>query len=105
MGKNVPKYGVAVCLLMFLSIVCVKTYAQAASQVSRDRSTSSADAEIPAAQLLQAEELMQLLRTSGEKPLILQVGSHVLYAEAHIPGSSMPAPEARMRDSRRCEIG
>jgi hypothetical protein len=28
-----------------------------------------------------------LRSSSGEKPLILQVGSHVLYAEAHIPGS------------------
>ena len=31
---------------------------------------------------------MQILHTSnGENPLILQVGSHVFYAEAHIPGS------------------
>ena len=31
---------------------------------------------------------MQLPHSSGgEKPLMLQVGSHVLYAEAHIPGS------------------
>jgi len=28
-----------------------------------------------------------MLRSSGEKPLVLQVGSHVLYAEAHVPGS------------------
>ena len=40
------------------------------------------------AQLLQPAELVKILRASGgEKPLILQVGSHVLYAEAHIPGS------------------
>jgi thiosulfate/3-mercaptopyruvate sulfurtransferase len=38
--------------------------------------------------MLQPAELEQILRSpSGEKPLILQVGSHVLYAEAHIPGS------------------
>jgi hypothetical protein len=48
--------------------------------------TPSVDAEIPAAQLLQPEELIRILRSSGkDKPLILQVGSHVLYAEAHIP--------------------
>lgn len=47
-----------------------------------------AELDIPPAQRLQPAELVQILRTSaGEKPLILQVGSHVLYAEAHIPGS------------------
>lgn len=49
---------------------------------------TGAELDIPPAQLLQPAELAQTLRTSiGEKPLILQVGSHVLYAEAHIPGS------------------
>ena len=28
-----------------------------------------------------------MLQTGKEKPLILQVGSHTLYAQAHIPGS------------------
>lgn len=43
---------------------------------------------IPQAQLLQPEELNRLLHARGaERPLILQVGSHVLFAEAHIPGS------------------
>lgn len=47
-----------------------------------------AELDIPTAQLLQPAELAQMLRTSaGEKPLILQVGAHVLYAQAHIPGS------------------
>ena len=44
------------------------------------------DATIPSSILLQPNELVELLRMP-EKPLILQVGSHVLYAEAHIPGS------------------
>ncbi len=50
--------------------------------------SSGNDPEIPAAQLLQPAQLAQILRSSGaEKPLILQVGSRVLYTEAHIPGS------------------
>jgi thiosulfate/3-mercaptopyruvate sulfurtransferase len=44
------------------------------------------DAVIPTQSLLQPEELAQMLRTS-QKPLVLQVGSHVLYAEAHITGA------------------
>jgi len=48
---------------------------------------------IPQAQLIQPEVLNQLLRATGtEKPLVLQVGSHVLYAEAHIPGSEYAGP-------------
>ena len=43
---------------------------------------------IPQSQLMQPEELNRLLNTRGvEHPLILQVGSHVLFAEAHITGS------------------
>ncbi len=43
---------------------------------------------IPLAQLIQPETLNRLLQAGGaEKPLLLQVGSHVLFAEAHIPGS------------------
>jgi len=42
---------------------------------------------IPSAQLVNPEDLVKLLQSKSEKPLMLQVGSHVLYAEAHIPGS------------------
>jgi thiosulfate/3-mercaptopyruvate sulfurtransferase len=49
---------------------------------------SSADVAIPAAQLMQPEELAQVLGASGgERPLIFQVGPRVFYAEAHVPGS------------------
>jgi thiosulfate/3-mercaptopyruvate sulfurtransferase len=48
---------------------------------------------IPAAQQMQPEELNRLLRTRGaEKPLMFQVGSRVLFAEAHIPGSEYAGP-------------
>lgn len=48
---------------------------------------------IPAAGLMQPEELIKLLvATQGEKPLLIQVGSHVLYEEAHIPGSEYVGP-------------
>jgi thiosulfate/3-mercaptopyruvate sulfurtransferase len=48
---------------------------------------------IPSAQLLNPDELVKLLQSSpGEKPLIIQVGSHVLYTQAHIPGSEYIGP-------------
>jgi len=73
--KNIL-YGFTACLLAMLCVVSTNVNAQ------------QTDGDIPAAQLLQPAELVQILNSSaGEKPLILQVGSHVLYAEAHISGS------------------
>ena len=48
---------------------------------------------IPEAQLLKPEALVQLLQTTNkDKPLILQVGSHMLFAQAHMPGSEYAGP-------------
>lgn len=45
---------------------------------------------IPSARLINPDELAKLLKS--EKPLIIQVGSHVLYSQAHIPGSEYIGP-------------
>ena len=48
---------------------------------------------IPQEQLLQPEALSHMLQSSrADKPLVLQVGSHVLFAEAHIPGAEYIGP-------------
>jgi len=48
---------------------------------------------IPTSRLTNPDELVKVLQSSkGEKPLMIQVGSHVLYAEAHIPGSEYIGP-------------
>jgi len=48
---------------------------------------------IPASQLIQPEDLVRVLQSSkSEKPLLIQVGSHVLYSQAHIPGSEYIGP-------------
>ena len=48
---------------------------------------------IPNSQLLNPDELVKLLQSStGEKPLVIQVGSHVLYTQAHISGSEYIGP-------------
>lgn len=45
-------------------------------------------ASIPEAQRVPPEELVNLLHSTGtEKPLVFQVGPHVMYAEAHPPGA------------------
>ena len=46
----------------------------------------SADS-IDKAHLIQPEDLVKVLQAKGEKPLILQVGFKVLYAQNHVPGA------------------
>jgi thiosulfate/3-mercaptopyruvate sulfurtransferase len=51
------------------------------------RQAGSATA-IPEAQFVQPEKLAQILgSTDGARPLIFQVGPHVMFAEAHPPGA------------------
>ncbi len=48
---------------------------------------------IPASHLMNPDELVKILQSSkSEKPLMIQVGSHVLYTQAHIPGSEYIGP-------------
>ena len=51
---------------------------------------------IPKVDLIQPVELNRLLHARGtQKPLIVQVGFRMLFAEAHIPGSEYAGPAAR----------
>jgi thiosulfate/3-mercaptopyruvate sulfurtransferase len=48
---------------------------------------------IAQAQLIQPQELNRLLHAGGaDKPLVLQIGSRVLFAQAHIAGSEYVGP-------------
>ena len=47
---------------------------------------------IPTSRQIKPEDLVKLLAFGKEKPLVIQVGSHVLYAQAHIPGSEYIGP-------------
>lgn len=77
-------------LLLVLSAFVV---ASASAQFSPSASAQSATT-IPASQLIQPTELNTLLasRDQSKLPLILQVGSHVFFAQAHIPGSQYAGP-------------
>jgi len=79
-------------LCTVLGFACIASLRAQALQKLDSASPDSA-ISIPKAQLLQPDELNDLLRQSGEaKPLVLQVGSHVLFDEAHIPGSEYAGP-------------
>ncbi len=80
----VSRPSVAVGLAtMVLFFVC----AQCPAQFTPSTGPGSAYS-IPPAQLIQPGELVHMLQATGTgKPLLLQVGSHLLFDEAHIPGS------------------
>jgi thiosulfate/3-mercaptopyruvate sulfurtransferase len=52
--------------------------------------------ELPpdSAALIQPEDLVKALQTSGAKPVVLYVGPRFLYAQAHIPGAEFMGPES-----------
>ena len=48
---------------------------------------------IPTSRLITPDELVKVLRSStGEKPLLIQVGFHILYTQGHIPDSEYIGP-------------
>lgn len=71
--------------LAALLVLSLALLAAAGSSALAQAGTAS---QIPAADQMQPAELAGMLKSPGaDKPLVLQVGSHVLYAQAHIPGS------------------
>jgi thiosulfate/3-mercaptopyruvate sulfurtransferase len=50
--------------------------------------------------LIQPAELAKLLGSRGDKPLIIQVGFHTLYQQAHIPGSEYLGPASEQRGKK-----
>ncbi len=60
---------------------------------------------LSSSQLINPEDLVNILQSpKGEKPLLIQVGSHVLYEQTHIPGSEYIGPgssEAGLQQLRK----
>ena len=70
--------GVVITVILLMPLAAVFAY-QASS--------------IPTSQLLNPDELVKILQApQREKPLVIQVGFHVLYQQAHIPGSEYVGP-------------
>ena len=55
-------------------------------------SASVSATAISSANIIQAPDLARLLTSGQQHPLILQVGSHIFFAEAHIQGSYFAGP-------------
>jgi thiosulfate/3-mercaptopyruvate sulfurtransferase len=68
--------------VVLLLALALTAFIQAAGQASA----------IPATALMNSEDVLKVIQSGKEKPLMIQVGSHVLYAQAHIPGSEYVGP-------------
>lgn len=87
MFDRIIRKAAPLALLAFLAGAGMQ--AQGPSGASNENSAFS----IPQAQLIQPIELNQLLSANkADKPLMLQVGSRVLFDQAHIAGSEYAGP-------------
>jgi len=67
----------------------------AASPEPTQAQSITSDLAPGSAQLINAEHLVNILQShEGEKPLILNVGPHLIYMQAHIPGSEYIGPSS-----------
>jgi len=77
MNRNPNLMRLALPLVFFIAATCAAQQADA----------------IPESRRMKPEELVKIMQSSsGEKPLMIDVGSHVLYSQAHIPGSEYIGP-------------
>jgi thiosulfate/3-mercaptopyruvate sulfurtransferase len=87
------KRAITIVLVGAAASVCaVRAHAQTRLVVASGAIVYQATS-LPSSRLINPEELAKILQSSkGEKPLMIQVGSHVLYQQAHIPGSEYIGP-------------
>lgn len=86
-------------ILSFMALLIFPLLTQSASAQPRPADTTSTTpvktvkphAVIPQSALIQPAALTKLLHTA-KQPLILQVGFHMMYEEAHIPGAVYAGP-------------
>ncbi len=72
------------CIIQILTVAIIT----AVLTLSGTIPLSAQSTAIPTARLIEPEGLLKILHNpNAAKPLLIQVGSHVLYAQAHIPGS------------------
>ena len=72
----------------------MNTFAGAIFVIASILAAAGQAASIPASKLISPEDLVKTIRAGKETPLMIQVGSHVLFEQAHIPGSEYIGPAA-----------
>lgn len=74
-------------LVLFFAAFSLQERAYAALQIA-----DAADSAIPSDALISPESLVTVLKAAAGKPVILQVGSRVMFEQAHISGSEYIGP-------------
>lgn len=74
-----------------IAVMCVMVLFLGGAARAAKNSSHAPGNQIPHRDLLQPRELVSLMR-SPDKPLVLQVGSHTLYQEAHVSGAEYAGP-------------
>ena len=92
--KNLVRYGPFILVLgLSVAILVPARHSSANALAGRGAASSSAEAQSSdlapgSEQLMSPEDLFNLIQSpKGQKPLILNVGPHLLYMQAHIPGA------------------
>ena len=94
--NNLNSYRFLTIVFVISGALLLPTHSAAASALTgpsvtstpQTQAQSSTDLEPGSAQVISPEDLLKILQSpKGEKPLILNVGPHLLYMQAHIPGS------------------
>jgi hypothetical protein len=90
----------AISITSLVSLCFVMGPARAAAQWAAPPPASAFS--IPAGQLIQPDELNRQLHARGvERPLVLQVSSRLMFAQAHIPGSEYAGQGAQSEGVER----
>jgi hypothetical protein len=77
---------ISLASVAIMAILCTAPLGLA--QFPYNAPSASSATSIPEAQLIQPEALNRLLLAGGPgKPVVFQVGSHLMFAEAHVAGS------------------
>ena len=78
--------------IIFGLLLCSAALVHPATAVGQFSPASVSATSIPSGHLIQVPELVKLLQSGQQQPLVLQVGSHIFFAEAHIKGSRYAGP-------------
>lgn len=84
-----------VCAFLSLSLGVLASSTVSRAQFSDAPAFTSATT-IPQSALIQPQELVKLLKAEEkDKPLILQVGSRIMFSQEHIPGAQYAGPASQ----------
>jgi thiosulfate/3-mercaptopyruvate sulfurtransferase len=81
------------CLIVLFLIFLIAVFGATTHCLAQFPDPSTSASSIPETERMQPAELAKLLQShDAESPLVLQVGSRVMFGQAHIPGSEYAGP-------------